>query len=1465
MKKWKKWIGICLSVAMLLLAVPVYARSSESNLAYGKATMASSIEADSVAAANATDGDTTSRSSRWGSNIGSGPHWIYVDLGEEKDIKTVRIYWETRKAKSYKIEVSNTAAENSWVAVKTVSNRPAQLKDTIVLDEIQHARYVRLYVDSISAEDPDGGVTWNSISIYEMEVYSEELVESVPEKITVDTPAKGDTKLTVHIPAREGYTITYNGTDYEQVVDRDLTIYQPIVDTTVTVSFKIVNDNDPSDYSFEEITVTVPGKYSKDAGDNSAPTVLPELREWKGKTGYFSIPDSGRIVITDASLKSMADVFAADYKDITGKELSIVSSGAAKAGDIIFSLTSDKSKGLQQEGYLMEIDDQISVESETATGAFWATRTILQAIKSGNGSIPKGITRDYPLYEVRGFILDVGRKTFTLDQLEQIVKQMAWYKMNDFQIHLNDNLIPLENYSKNGDDPMTAYSGFRLESNIKKGGNGGLNQADLTSTDVFYTKDEFRNLIKESRVYGVNIVPEIDTPAHSLALTKVRPDLRNGTYGRDNDHLNLLSKYDESLAFVQSIFDEYMGSDLSKPVFDEQTTVHVGADEYSADGSAYRRFCNDMLTYVQASGRTARIWGSLTSIKGDVDVISENVQMNLWNFGWANMDQMYEEGFDLINCNDGNYYIVPNAGYYYDYLNAGTMYNLAINSIGGVTIPAGDEQMIGGAFAIWNDMTDYLNNGISEYDVYDRFNDSLGLFAAKLWGKGSMSLSNAQTVCSTMGDAPNTNFGYEVDADENGIIAQYTADDFKDAAQVNGAVKKVDYRDALELKGGKSYISTNLETVGLGNSLRVKVKRTSDSKEDQVLFESPYGSIKAVQGGTGKVGITRENYDYSFNYELPLNDWVELEFKNEFKKISLYVNGKLTDTLGDGEQIEGRPMVATCMLPVAKVGSETNAFVGYVRDVRIGENANYTSTMELDAAVWLAETLLESMEQKELNALVEEAKAVLQEFDPSDETVTKLTEDIYEIIDTIEYKSADYSRVEAYLAQIPDNILEYFTEESVQALMLVKDSVAYGLPVKMQSRVDGYEWGLSNAIGQLKLKTAENVNYIDNSRLTATASSYQDNSAAPSKALDNDPSTMWHQVWADTTSRHWIDIKIDSKEAVNGITYVPRSGGGNGNLQEYTISVSSDNGKNYTDIKSGELESNAATKVIEFDRVEITNVRIYFDKAVGGNASAAEIKIHAADVEADIAGLKELIVCAENMTNSHYTEDSWNGLQSVIAEAAELSSASNADPEAVEDMKRQIAVKMTELVPIEKQYSNPFIDLVESKYYYEPVLWAVENGITQGRTEITFCPDEACTRAQVVMFLWREAGTPEPKTTKNPFSDIKSDSRFYKAIMWAVENGITYGYRNGTFQPDRNVTRAEFVTFQYRANGKPDLVNTENPFVDVTGAHKNFKLAILWAYQNEITKGKDDTHFRPDITCSRGDVVTFLYRAENIQ
>ena len=347
---------------------------------------------------------------------------------------------------------------------------------------------------------------------------------------------------------------------------------------------------------------------------------------------------------------------------------------------------------------------------------------------------------------------------------------------------------------------------------------------------MWYSKDDFREFIQHSRDLGVNIVPEFDMPAHSLALTNVRPDLRTpkSKTHRGNDHLNLAGKYDESLAFALSIWDEYLtGSD---PVFDSQTMVHIGADEYEADGTAYRKFVNDLFEHVEASGRTARVWGSLTQIKGDGSVqvsgkgaAGEHRQMNLWSTGWSKMDEMYKLGFDLINCVDSKYYIVPNAGYYYDYLNDNTVYNSAVNSYGNVTIPAGDEQMIGGAFAVWNDMCGKKENGISEYDVYDRITNSAGLYAAATWGKGSADVSGAKATAKKLGDAPNTNFGYKTTANAEGTVMQLGMDDAKDAsgngnnlnlkAAKNAEVVDVDFKKALELKGGKSYVALDSDLV----------------------------------------------------------------------------------------------------------------------------------------------------------------------------------------------------------------------------------------------------------------------------------------------------------------------------------------------------------------------------------------------------------------------------------------------------------------------------------------------------------------------------------------------------------------------------------------------------------------------------------------------------------------------------
>ena len=205
-------------------------------------------------------------------------------------------------------------------------------------------------------------------------------------------------------------------------------------------------------------------------------------------------------------------------------------------------------------------------------------------------------------------------------------------------------------------------------------------------------------------------------------------------------------------------------------------------------------------------------------------------QINLWNWGYANMDKMYEMGFDLIDCNDGHFYIVPNAGYYYDYLNDNVVYTDPLNSIDKVTIPAGDPQVIGGAFAVWNDMTDYLENGITEYDVYDRITAAAGLFGANSWGRGALNTADAKALSQELGDEPSTNFGYEVSVSDSGQIAQWNMDDMSDASGMgrdlaegkNAGLEQVDGRSALKLDGDEcdaSVADDALSTAGLGNDL----------------------------------------------------------------------------------------------------------------------------------------------------------------------------------------------------------------------------------------------------------------------------------------------------------------------------------------------------------------------------------------------------------------------------------------------------------------------------------------------------------------------------------------------------------------------------------------------------------------------------------------------------------------------
>ncbi|MGM9536766.1 MAG: leucine-rich repeat protein [Candidatus Onthomonas sp.] len=171
---------------------------------------------------------------------------------------------------------------------------------------------------------------------------------------------------------------------------------------------------------------------------------------------------------------------------------------------------------------------------------------------------------------------------------------------------------------------------------------------------------------------------------------------------------------------------------------------------------------------------------------------------------------------------------------------------------------------------------------------------------------------------------------------------------------------------------------------------------------------------------------------------------------------------------------------------------------------------------------------------------------------------------------------------------------------------------------------------------------------------------------------------------------------------------------------------------------------------------------------------------------------------------------------------------------------------------------NPFTDVKESEYYYDAVLWAYENGIASGVTSTTFRPEASCTRGQMVTFLWRAMGEPEPETAENPFTDVKENEYYYKPVLWAYENGIASGITSTTFQPNAAVTRGQAVTFLWRAEGTPSA-SVANPFTDVKDSEYYFE-AVLWAYENGITSGATETLFKPAAACTRGQVVTFLYR-----
>lgn len=618
------------------------------------------------------------------------------------------------------------------------------------------------------------------------------------------------------------------------------------------------------------------------AAVNPKPFVVPELKQWTGKDGNFTPGKDTRIVCTSQNpeLLRIARMFADDYQQMFGQTLS-VAQGKATSGDFVLSLSADKK--LSEEGYAIKITDRVTISAPTPTGLYWSTRTLLQlAEQNQERSLPQGMIRDYPDYPLRGFMIDCGRKFIPMAYLQDLVKIMAYYKMNTLQVHLNDN--GFKQYFEHNWDKT--YAAFRLESETYPG---------LTARDGSYSKKEFIDFQKQAASNFVEIIPEIDVPAHSLALTHYKPEIGSKEYGMD--HLDLFKP--ETYEFVDALFKEYLEGD--NPVFVGKR-VHIGTDEYSNAKKdvveKFRAFTDHYIRFVEGFGKQAVVWGALSHAKGDTPVKSENVVMNAWYNGYADPATMIKDGYQLISIPDGLVYIVPKAGYYYDYLNEPYLYKEWTPAhIGKAVFDEKHPSILGGMFAIWND---HVGNGISVKDIHHRIFSPLQTLSVKMW-------TGAQT-----------GIPYETFNEKRALISE--APGVNQLARI-GKKPELVYERSTVAPGSTS----DYPEIGYNYTVSFDITGAKES-EGTELFRSPNAVFYLSDPIRGMMGFARDGYLNTFPYKVNPGEKATIQIEGNNCSTTLRVNGKVVDEMNTQKLYfnagkDSMNYVRTLVFPLEKAGN----------------------------------------------------------------------------------------------------------------------------------------------------------------------------------------------------------------------------------------------------------------------------------------------------------------------------------------------------------------------------------------------------------------------------------------------------------------------------------------------------------------------------------------------------------------
>ena len=939
-----------------LREIQVYAKEAEEpteepwNLALNRPVTASGA-VEGTTASNAVDG---SKTTQWNSpdlkdfkvidnskdQEPQTPQWLQIDLGATgSQLQSVNITYASNKVWAMEYELQTTDTPNdadSWQRVAYVSRAsanstlvngegqniadPASYTDTITatsqpaLGQTQLGRYVRLYIHKTNAQAPGG----NNVNIAEIQlmgtnpdVHPPVDVDGELNKVTVSNPSLGDTQIT--LPTVSGADLVVRGSELENVVANDGAISSwNIGARSVTLLLRLTDRGDESSYAQKNVTVTVPDHSSNYPAEwfpavtnpNPKPEVIPTVQEWYGYEGDFTLTADSKVILNDQAnvgLDKVAQNLVADVEEISGITLTVETGTAPTSAHDIYieSLTDPNAYDVGDEGYLMVTNDQgLHIYAPTYTGCLYGTITAEQILWQAQDhvSIPKGIMRDYPAYEVRGIMLDVARTPYRYELLQDYAKIMLWYKMNEFHLHVNDN-----DNANISSSSFETHSGFhRLESEefpslTSETKHAGV-PADLINSDYYnnnpdyqgnptYTKDQWRALTQMCEDMGMYVLTELDMPGHSLLYNKYaaeNPDniewLAGGTMlapsttslGQQLELLDLTGPNSQrALRFASTLWDEYTrGED---PVVNADV-VHIGADEYwvhnQATNDAFAKFADTMRQTIQNNlgGDTKiRMWGASTgsfataqtALGKTAQELAEDYQLDIWHTNYEHASERVAEGYQVINCRDAFLYAnpgrtnrdVPNAEYLF--------YDWNPTNFGGYNTLMGEPNLVGAKGVVWGDQS---QEGMTEQDIHQRVLRTVSILSEKTWGgtEEEDTFTEYELRAARLAEGPGTQIAMEVDS-ASSLVLDYDFQNISkdgekvydasgngyDATLTDGSVE-----DGWLTFNGSTLLETPLKTLSYPYTVSFDLKLSAQDGEantaESSLFSGYDGRIQVA-------------------------------------------------------------------------------------------------------------------------------------------------------------------------------------------------------------------------------------------------------------------------------------------------------------------------------------------------------------------------------------------------------------------------------------------------------------------------------------------------------------------------------------------------------------------------------------------------------------------------------------------